>query len=210
MLVAVLWPRAGAPVARPPHAAAPAAIPGGTVASPSGRPVALRPLAAASASAVHEWTAEDATAPEVIAKISHNRAEFVRLVQENARIQRRQLVYRKEPAWVLVERAKGAGVPLSVLTLPGLDGREVVMEIENADLADSGLSGSFYGRIAGRGDSLATLAFERGRESFTVVSPSDGLYLQGNPREPGEVVVTSFDPQKYLPLPCGNTDTASR
>lgn len=184
--------------------------PQASLASRSGAGTALRPLAPVSASAAHEWTGEDATAPETIAKIAHNRSEFVRLVQENARIQRRQLVYRKEPAWVLVERAKGEGKPLAKLVLPGLDGREVVMEIESSDLALSGLSGTFAGRVAGRQQSLVTLAFDRGREAFTVVSPEDGIYLQGDPREPGEIIVASFDPQKYQPLPCGNPATASR
>lgn len=201
-------PQTGAAAAAAARTKSPA--PASSVVSGEGVRIALRPLSSARASAAHEWTAEDATAPETIAKIAHNRSEFVRLVQENSRIERRQLVYRKEPAWVLVERAKGEGAPLSRLTLPGLDGQEVVMEIENADLSDSGLSGSFHGRVAGRGDSLATLAFDRGREAFTVVSPSDGIYLQGDPREPGEIIVASFDPQKYQPLPCGNPETASR
>jgi hypothetical protein len=34
-----------------------------------------------------------------------------------------------------------------------------------------------------------------------VVSPDEGLYLQGHPREPGELLVASFDPDEYLNVP---------
>ena len=162
-----------------------------------------RPFAAAIASGQHEWTAEDGRDPDAILNLAHNDAEVQRLMEENARIGRRQLVYRSEPAWVLVERAKAAGEPLRKLMLPAFDGRELEMEVTRADLAPSGLSGTFAGRIAGRGQSMVTLAFDKGREAFTVMSPEDGTYLQGHPREPGEIILTSFEPDKYQPLPGG-------
>jgi hypothetical protein len=69
------------------------------------------------------------------------------------------------------------------------------------DVEPSGLSGSFGGHVAGRPKSLATLAFIRGREAFTVVSPDDDIFLQGHPRESGELLVTSFDAEKYVSIP---------
>jgi hypothetical protein len=86
---------------------------------------------------------------------------------------------------VLVERAKAAGQPLRRLTLPAFDGQELEVAVTNADLAPSGLSGTFTGQLPGRGQSLVTLAFSKGHEAFTVVSPEDGTFLQGHPREPG-------------------------
>jgi hypothetical protein len=163
--------------------------------------VALRPLPVSRSSATHEWTGEDATSPVVIEKIAHNPDEFVRLVEENDRILRRQRVYRSEPAWELVERARASGEPVRRLTLPGFDGQEVQVEVTRVDVEPSGLSGSFGGHVADRPKSLVTLAFIRGREAFTVVSPDDGVFLQGHPREPGELLVTSFDPEKYLSVP---------
>ena len=162
-----------------------------------------RPFAVALESGRHQWTAEDGRAPETILKLAHNDDEVQRLIEENARIKRRQLVYRKEPVFVAVERAKATGEPVRKLTLPAFDGQVLEMEVTRADLAPSGLSGTFAGRIAGRGASLATLAFDQGREAFTVLSPEDGTYLQGHPREPGEIILTSFDPDKYQPLPGG-------
>ena len=119
----------------------------------------------------------------------------------SGRIKRRQLVYRSEPAWELVEQARATGEPIRKLTLPGLDGQEVQVEVTDTDLDPSGLSGSFSGHVAGNQKSLVTLAFIRGREAFTVVSPDDGVFLQGHPRESGEVLVASFDPEKYLSVP---------
>lgn len=164
------------------------------------KPVALRPLAVVQAGRQHEWTSENAMQPEVIEKISHNPEEFMRMVEENDRIQRRQLVYRKEPAWHTVEQSKGKGEPIRKLMLPSLDGRELEFEVTSVDLAPSGLSGTFAGHLPGKLKSLVTLAFDRGREAFTVLSPEDGLYLQGHPREPGELIVTSFDPAIYQPV----------
>ncbi|HZJ15294.1 MAG TPA: hypothetical protein VFD27_09605, partial [Chthoniobacteraceae bacterium] len=154
-------------------------------------------------SGTNQWTAEDGRDPNAILNLAHNDLEVQRLMDENARINRRQLVYRKEPAWVLVERAKATGEPLRKLTLPAFDGQEVAVEVTRAELAPSGLSGTFAGRLAGRGQSLVTLAFNQGREAFTVVSPEDGTFLQGHPREPGEIILTSFDPNTYQPLPGG-------
>jgi hypothetical protein len=163
----------------------------------------LRPFAAVKSTGAHEWTAEDARSPEAIRNIAHNETEVARLTEENARIKRRQLVYRKETAFKQVQRALAAGQPVRKLILPGLDGQEVEMEVVNADIAPSGMSGTFAGRLPGKGQSMATLAFKEGREAFSVMSPEDETFLQGHPREPGEIIVTSFDPDTYQPLPGG-------
>ncbi|MCW1925805.1 hypothetical protein OKA05_24820 [Luteolibacter arcticus] len=163
--------------------------------------VVLRPLPVSRSSATHEWTEGDATLPTVIEKIAHNPDEFVRLVEENDRIKKRQLVYRTKPAWDLVEQARATGEPVRQLTLPGLDGQEVQVEVTSENVDPSGLSGTFGGHVAGHRKSLVTLAFIHGREAFTVVSPDDGVFLQGHPREKGEILVASFDPEKYLTVP---------
>lgn len=173
---------------------------------PPGAPtpgVALRPLAAAKESALHVWTAEDARSPEVIRRIAHNSWEERRLLDENARITGRQLVYRKEPVFIALERARAAGQPLSGFMLPGFDGRELEVEVTRADLEPSGLGGTLTGRLPGYGESIVTIAFQQGREAFSVMSPEDGTYLQGHPREPGEIILSRFDPAAYLSTPGG-------
>lgn len=201
LIAAVLWPGSPADRTTPAVSASPKApvVVPPEVAARGEAPV-LRPLPVAHGSETHEWTDGDATATEVIEKIAHNPEEFIRLVEENDRIQRRQLVYRKTPAWELVQQSRGAEQPIRTLVLPGLDGREIEVEVTGSDLSFSGLSGTFTGRVAGKPQSLVTLAFDRGREAFTVLSPEDGIYLQGHPREPGEIIVTRFLPDTYQPL----------
>jgi hypothetical protein len=53
------------------------------------RQVMVRPLPVSRTTAYHMWTDADATQPLVIEKIAHNPDEFVRLVEENDRIERR-------------------------------------------------------------------------------------------------------------------------
>jgi|GEM_PF-2739566 len=165
-----------------------------------------RPLPVARATAIHEWTEGDGTDFHVIQRIAHHPEEALRMIEENDRIHRRQLVYRNETADSTVQRARAKGQPLRRLTLPALDGRELTFEIARAELAPSGRSGTFAGRLAGRHNSQVTLAFKEGREAFTVISPDDGLYLQADPREPGELIVKAIDPATYVAGRCGNPD----
>lgn len=164
----------------------------------------LRPLVVTRHTGTHEWTSADCKNPEVIRQLAHNSLEYQRMVEENARIKRRQLVYRNETTAALVERNKLTGQPMQRLTLPGLDGQQVEVEITRAELQPSGQQGMFAGHVVGRDDSLVTLAFKGGREAFTILSPSDALFLQAEPREPGEVIVKSIDPDVYAAGYCGN------
>ena len=167
-------------------------------------PLQKRPFAVVREKNNIEWTAENGRDTNVIHRLAHNELEYQRMVDENSRIIQRQLVYCKETIAALVERAKLSGQPIRWLTLPGLDGQEIPFEIARADLSPSGQQGTFAGRIVGRPGSLVTLAFKGGREAFTVISPTENLYLQGDPHEPGEILVKSFDPKTYVAGVCGN------
>ncbi|MEO5913843.1 MAG: hypothetical protein ABIS50_06395 [Luteolibacter sp.] len=170
--------------------------------------VISRPLPVALTSATHQWAEGDATSPAVIEKIAHNPDEFIRMVEENERIKRRQLVYRQDTAAAVVQRARATGEPVRKLTLPGLDGQEIDVEVTRADLAFSGLSGTFIGRLPGKLQSIVTLSFKNNREAFSVASPEDGLYLEAEPREPGQVVVKAIDPNTYATGHCGTDEYA--
>lgn len=162
-----------------------------------------RPLAVAQESRSHQWTAENGRDTNVIRQLAHNELEYQRMVGESARIERRQLVYRKDTAAAVVERARLTGQPVRQLTLPAFDGEELVFAIARADLNPSGQQGTFTGTLAGRPDAMVTLAFKGGREAFTVLSATDKLYLVGEPRQPGEVIVKQIDPETYVPGGCG-------
>lgn len=166
--------------------------------------VVLRPLPVVRSSATHEWTRDDAMDPKVIEKLAHNPEEFIRLNEENARIRRRQLVYRKETVPMLLDRARNSGQPLSDFTLPGLDGLEVEVEVTGMRLATDRQAGSVNGRVKGRLNSMVSVGFSNGCESFNVVSPDEGLFLTADAREPGEVLVKEIDLEKYN-APPGNT-----
>jgi hypothetical protein len=167
-------------------------------------PAALRPLAVAHASDRHEWTAADGRDPVILAQLAHNALEYQRLLEENDRIFRRQLVYRRETAAAAVQQARAAGQPLTHLVLPDFDGREHLVEITHSELHPSGLAGQFGGRLAGHPDSMVTLAFQVGREAFTILAPSAGIFLQADPREPGEILLKHIDPATYVVGVCGN------
>jgi len=155
------------------------------------------PFAAVRTNAAFGWTAEDGTQPEVMRQLAHNELEFERLAGESDRVYRRQLVYHTDTVAAQIERAKLTGEPLREMQLPGLDGAVIQFQIAATDLSPSGQQGSFSGRVAGRPDSVATFAFKGGREAFTIISPADNLYLFGEPRELGEIIVKSVDISKY-------------
>ena len=163
-----------------------------------------RPFAVTQKSADYQWTAEDGKQPAAIRQLAHNELEYERLAEESTRILRRQLVYALETADQLVQLSRLSGEPIRQLTLPGLDGKEFQVEITQADLNPSGQQGTFSGHLVGRLDSMVTFAFKGGREAFTVLSPSDNTYLVGEPREPGELIVKSINPDTYVVGVCGN------
>jgi len=171
--------------------------------------IPLRPLTVTLKTSTHEWTEGDGSDLKYLLAISHNPDETIRMVEENERIKRRQLVYRNDTAAAAVQRARLSGEPIHHLTLPALDGQELNFEIDRADLAPSGQSGSFTGKLVGKPQSLVTLAFKFGRESFTVISPEDDLYLQADPREPGEIIVKSIDPDVYAAGQCGVVENSN-
>lgn len=154
----------------------------------------------------HRWMIADGLATNVIRKLARNDLEYQRLLEENARIQRRQLVQRKTTAATEIQQARLSGEPIRQLLLPGLDGRELTVEITRTDLNASGQQGSFTGHLADQPDSMVTLAFKGGREAFTVLAPAEKLYLQADPYEPGQVLVKQIDPATYVLGVCGTPD----
>lgn len=162
------------------------------------------PFPAAASNSVYAWTAEDGKDTNVIRQLAHNELEYQRMVKENDTIYRRQLVYHPEGFTLLAQQAVQSGQSIQQLTLPGFDGQELPVTVTKTDFESAGDRGLFYGKLPGQTDSLVTVAFIGGREAFTVVSPRDQIYLQGESREPGEIVVKQIDPKKYAAGECGN------
>ena len=156
-----------------------------------------RPFPVAYESANVQWTLADGKDTNVIRQLAHNPLEYARMVDENPRIFRRQLVYLQQTAAAVFEDAKLTGAPVRQLTLPGVDGQELQFEIVRSDGSGSSRQGMFSGHLAGNLDSQVSLAFMDGREAYTVLAPKENIYVVGEPREPGQVIVKAIDPQTY-------------
>jgi hypothetical protein len=158
---------------------------------------ALRPLPVAYESGKFQWTMQDGKDTNVIRQLAHNPLEYDRMVRENDLIFKRQLVYLKETPAMVFEQAKLTGQPVKQLTLPGVDGREFQFEITKSGNGSSSRQGDLTGRLAGNMDSMVTLAFTDGRMAFTVLSQRENIYVVGEPREDGQVVVKVVNPSAY-------------
>ena len=165
-----------------------------------------RPFGVAFESPNNQWTSADGKDTNVIRQLAHNPLEYDRMVEENPRIFRRQLVYLKETAAAVFEEAKLTGTPVQRLTLPGVDGQELQFQIVKSDGNGSSRQGMFSGHLAGNTGSLVTLAFQDGREAYTVLSPKENIFVVGEPREPGQVIVKAIDPHTYGAGPAGQGD----
>lgn len=155
------------------------------------------PFPVSKSSGAFEWTEEDGKDTNVIRQLAHNELEYQRMVAENATIFRRQLVYHPEGFTLQAQQAAQSGQSIQQITLPGLDGQVLQVNVTKTDFESGGDKGLFYGKLPGEPDSMVTAAFINGREAFTVVSPQEHLYLQAEAREPGEIVVKSIDPKTY-------------
>ena len=156
-----------------------------------------RPLPVGYESSNVQWTLADGKDTNVIRQLAHNPLEYARMVEENPRIFKRQLVYLKETAAAVFENAKLTSEPVKQLTLPGVDGQELQFQIVGSEGDGSSRHGQFSGHLAGNNDSMVTLAFQDGREAFTILSPKENIYLVGEPREDGQVIVKAIDPNTY-------------
>ncbi len=157
----------------------------------------MRPLPVGIDGTNNQWAVADGKDTNVIRQLAHNPLEYARMVDENPRIFRRQLVYLKETAASVFEQAKLTGASVTQLTIPVMDGRELTFEIARRDGGGSSRQGMFSGHLVGNPDSLVTMAFEDGREAFTILSPKDNVFVVAEPRENGQVIVKAIDPNTY-------------
>jgi hypothetical protein len=155
------------------------------------------PFKVAESNSVYAWTAEDGRDTNVILHLAHNQLEYQRMLKENGVIYRRQLVYFAQGFDLLAQQAVQTGQSLHQITLPGLDGQELTVNVTKTDFSHGGTQGQIYGQLPGQSDSVVTVAFIDSREAFTVISPQNQIYLQAEARGPGEVVVKSVNPALY-------------
>lgn len=156
-----------------------------------------RPFAVTKTNGGFSWTAEDGKDTNIIRQLAHNELEYQRMVSENKTIFRRQLVYHSEGFTLLAQQAVQSGQSIQQIMVPGLDGKAWSVAVSKTDLESGGDRGLLYGKLPDDPDSMVTVAFINDREAFTVVSRQNKFVLQGEAREPGEIVVKSIDPATY-------------
>ena len=181
----------------PATATTPAAPPSNHLPVPRFSWFQVHPFPASQTNGAYEWTAADGKDTNVIRQLAHNELEYQRMVAENPAIYRRQLVYHTDAFTLQAQQAVQAGQKIEQIILPGLDGQEFQVAVTKTDFESGGDRGLFYGKLQDDPNSMVTAAFINGREAFTVVSSQDQVYLQGESREPGEIVVKSIDPKTY-------------
>jgi hypothetical protein len=164
----------------------------------------LHPFNMSKVDGAFAWTAEDGKATNIIRLLAHNELEYQRMVIENGTIYRRQLVYHPEGFTLQAQQALQSGQSIQQLTLPGLDGQELPVNVTKTDFESGGDKGVFYGKLPGDPDSMVTVAFINGWESFTVISKLNQIFLHAEAREPGEIVVKQINPSTYGTGVCGN------
>ncbi len=160
-----------------------------------------RPFPVAIESPKDQWTSADGRDTNVIRQLAHNPLEYERMVGENDKIKRRQLVYLKDPITMVIDRARNAGESVHSFTLPGLDGQEYSVEVTQNTVERTRMAGSLSGHLKGQVNSLVSIGFAEGYESFNIFSPDDKIYIVADAREPGEVMVKEIDPAKYGVFP---------
>lgn len=162
------------------------------------------PFKVAKSSEAFGWTAEDGKDTNVIRLLAHNELEYQRMANENSTIYRRQLVYHPDGFTLQSQQAMQSGQSIQQLTLPSLDGQELPVTVTKTDFESGGDKGIFYGKLAGDPDSMVTVAFINGWESFTVISRQNQIFLHAEARGPGELVVKQINPDTYGTGLCGN------
>jgi hypothetical protein len=144
----------------------------------------------------HEWTQVDARSPKTINQLAHNDFEHIRLTREAAWVERRELVYRKETFRALAEAALARGEPLVEITLPGFNGEEFAVSINEWKVTtndDGEKEGWLTGHLMDDPEAEVSLNFHGNREVGSVSSPSFGLHLRYDPREDGQIMVNRIN-----------------
>lgn len=154
----------------------------------------LRPFVVTASSGRYEWTGEDGMKSAAINELAHNPIERHRLMEENTFVLKRQLIYTKRTLGEVARDSIESGSKLESFILPGFDGHEMKVHIDSEQHEEGGVSGSYYGRLDGREESMVVLTYHEDRESYIVISRQDGINYEYLPREAGEIVLRSIDP----------------
>ncbi|MBK1882082.1 hypothetical protein JIN85_06630 [Luteolibacter pohnpeiensis] len=168
----------------------------------------LRPFAVSMRSDDFAWTAEDGKTDEAMRDLSHTEEEEDRLKTDNQWVNKRQLVYCSDYIESLGKEVATQGAALKTAKLPGFDGKEYEVEIVRAESPQGTNEWNISGTLKDRPDTMVAMSSVHGYTSLVIVSPE--IYIEGDAREPGEVVLNQIDRvARQAAQPQGPVETVS-
>lgn len=156
----------------------------------------LHPFPITQSTPSHSWTGGNLKGAAEIDELVHNDYERERLIEDNRFVKKRQLVYRKVLFRDLIEEHVAGGKKVESVILPGLDGAEYEVVIDDWEAEPASAeerTGAFSGHLKDDPESSVEWVYYEGAETGTIVSEALGLDLGYDPREEGQVVVNEYD-----------------
>jgi hypothetical protein len=166
---------------------------GGFVNTPNREGFRLKPFPVTQKSAEFAWTSIDGKTAAAVRELSHNDLEEGRLTGDNAWVEKRQLVYCDDYIGDLGQSVANDAPHLKSIKLPGFDGVEYDVDVDRTDSPQGAMEWNIAGHLKGRPDTMVSLSTVHGYTAIVIFAPD--FYIEGDAREPGEVVLNQIDRQ---------------
>jgi len=166
---------------------------GGFVTTPNRADFRLKPFPVTHQSDAFAWTGIDGKTPQAMHDLAHTDAEEERLQFENPWVEKRQLVYCDDYIQTLGKSVAGDPANLKAIRLPGFDGQEFEVDVDRTESPQGVMEWNVAGHLKDRPDTLVSISTVHGYTSIVMIAPD--FYIEGDAREPGEVVLNQIDRQ---------------
>ncbi|MDB6078976.1 MAG: hypothetical protein JWO82_2723 [Akkermansiaceae bacterium] len=166
---------------------------GNFVATPNRASFRLKPFAISQKSDSFAWTSANGRDPAILHELAHNDLEEDRLSRENAWVEKRQLVYCDDYISNLGNSVANAPADVKSIKLPGFDGQEYDIDVDRTDSPQGAMEWNIAGHLKDRPDTLVSISTVHGYTAIVFITPE--LYIEGDAREPGEVVLNQINRQ---------------
>lgn len=139
---------------------------------------------------LYEWTAVDAKQPEIIQFLATDREMFKRLCEQNRYVIRRQFVY-VSPKFDQVTEEINAGTR-SELKLPGFDGEQLSVIVDNVDIGLAGGIAAWDGHLLSEPESIVQASAGSAELPYIEIH-REGRQLRYEMREANQWIIQEFD-----------------
>ncbi len=149
-----------------------------------------RPYNGVHQSGIFTWTAIDGKQPEIMKFLAKDPAMFKRLCEQNRYVTRRQLIYVNDDFHkISSEIYSGSRKEVS---LPGFDGEELAVIVDNVDLNISDNISAWDGHLANEPDSTVQASSD-GAELLHIEVHLKGRQVRYEARESDEWIIQEID-----------------